>query len=120
MNNAFSARYLWVLVPLLSLATTACKKKSDGDPAKTLNKASLTNNKEWYNQGGTIIHVFKSNGIYSNTGSWSWKNNSDTLELKATPSSYPTYWKIYWNTDSEMSCERVGTDQQELYKTQLW
>lgn len=120
MNKAFSVKYLWVLVLLLSLTTVACKKKSDGDAPKTLNKTSLTNNKEWYNQGGTIIHIFKSNGIYSNTGTWSWKNNSDTLVLKITSSSYPTYWKVYWNTESEMSCQRVGTDQQELYKTQMW
>lgn len=105
---------------VIFLNMTSCKKTdSDSEAAKTLNKATLTT-KAWYNKGGTIIHDFRAKNIYSNSGTWYWKNNSDTLEIVTSSGGPKTYWKIYWNTDKEMNCERVGTGKAELYKDQLW
>lgn len=111
-------------ISMLALALvstfTACKKDDDSSSAKTLNKTTLTNNTTWYNQGGSIIHIFKSNGVYSNSGTWAWKNGSDTMEIATVAGGAKTYWKIYWNTSTEMNCQRVGTGSAELYKSQLW
>jgi hypothetical protein len=111
---------LWLSIPLISVMAGACKKSdSDSNPAKTLNKSTLTT-KAWYNKGGSIIHDFRANGYYSNTGTWKWVNNTDTLEIVPTQGGAKTYWVMYWNTDHEMSCQRVGTQSEELYKDQLW
>ena len=64
---------------LLAGSMVSCKKSSDASAAKTLNKSTLTS-KAWYNQGGSIIHDFRGNNVYSNTGTWRWVNNSDTLK----------------------------------------
>ncbi len=103
-------------------AINSCKKK-ESEPAKTLNKSTLTNNKAWYNQGSTIIHQFSSNGVYSSTGTWKWVNNSDTMEIVTVQGGFKTYWKIFWNTDHEMECQRVNIGSptsKELYKDQGW
>jgi len=42
------------------------------------------------------------------------------MEIVPTSGGFKTYWKFYWNTDHEMSCQRVGTGSAELYKDQLW
>jgi hypothetical protein len=109
------------LVAAIFTALSACKDKTDAEPgqARTLNKSTLTT-KTWYNQGSTIIHEFKANGVYGFDGSWKWLNNSDTLEIVMI-SGYPrTYWKVYWNTDHEMSCEKAGAGAPVLYKDQAW
>lgn len=99
---------------------TACKKDDNSSSSsKSLNKSTFAP-KTWYNKGGSIIHVFSNNGVYSNTGTWSWKNNSDTLEIATVSGGAKTYWKVYWNTDHEMSCQRVGTSSPEDYKDQMW
>lgn len=119
MNMQFSKSLFGIILPLLVLGTVSCKKKSDeAEPARTLNKATLTT-KAWYNKGGTIIHDFRGNGIYSNTGTWKWKGNSDTLEIVPSNGGFKTYWKMNWNTDNEMNCQKVGSPA-ELYKDQLW
>ena len=119
MNISFSRSLLLVLATL-SVSFSACKKSSSGsDAPKSLNKSTLTP-KAWFNQGGTIIHDFRNNGIYSNTGTWKWKNNSDTMEIVPTSGGFKTYWKFYWNTDHEMTCQKVGSAGSELYKDQLW
>lgn len=115
MNKILSLAIIATLV----LSLGSCKKEETSS-SNTLNKASLTNNKDWYNKGGSTIHIFKSNGVYSNTGTWKWKNNSDTMEIVPTSGGFKTYWKFYWNTDSEMSCQKVGTSSAETYKTQMW
>jgi hypothetical protein len=121
MKKSLSKAFIRALLPLFCLGIMACsKKKSDDSPAQSLNKGKLTNNKEWYNQGSSIVHIFKSNGVYTNTGTWKWVNNSDTMEIVTVSGGYKTYWKMYWNNDHEMSCQRVGTPSAELYKDQGW
>lgn len=115
----FNLKHLLMAMPVALMAFASCKKDSDSGASNTLNKSTLTT-KAWYNKGGSIIHDFKPKGIYSNTGTWKWVGSSDTLEIKATSNSSATYWKMLWNTDSEMSCQRVGTPSPELYKSQLW
>ena len=103
---------------LCALSFTACKKNDDSSAAKTLNKTTLTS-KAWYNQGGSIIHDFRGNNVYSNTGTWRWVGNSDTLEIVPSAGGFKTYWKMNWNTDHEMNCRKVGSAD-ELYKDQFW
>lgn len=120
MKQQFSKSIFGLIVPLLLTTASACKKETEGsDAAKSLDKTTLTT-KAWYNKGGTIIHDFRGNGIYANTGTWKWKNNSDTLEIVPTSGGFRTYWKMYWNTDNEMNCQKVGSPAAELYKDQLW
>lgn len=106
-------------IALITLTLGSCKK-DETSSSQSLNKTTLTNNKDWYSKGGATIHIFKSNGVYSNTGSWKWKNGSDTMEIVTSSGGFKTYWKFYWNTDSEMSCQKVGTSSAETYKTQMW
>jgi hypothetical protein len=42
------------------------------------------------------------------------------MEIATVAGGAKTYWKIYWNTSTEMNCQRVGTGSAELYKSQLW
>lgn len=106
-------------ITMIAFAASSCKKSESESDVKTLNKGTLTT-KPWYNKGGTIIHQFKPGGYYASSGSWKWVNNSDTMEIVSTNGGFKTYWKFYWNTDKEMSCQKVGTPAAELYKDQLW
>lgn len=109
-----------MILPILMLAVVSCKKSdSSSEPAKTLNKSMLTP-KSWFSKGGATIHDFRNNGIYSNTGTWKWVRNSDTMEIVTVSGGFKTYWKFYWNTEHEMNCQRVGTSEAELYKDNLW
>ena len=113
------------LVPTLIMGLSSCKDKTDDNntqPTKTLNKTSLTNNKSWYNKGGTINHVFKSNGDYgsANQGNWRWVNNSDTMEIDYDNSNTYVKWKMNWNTDTEMECEWIGNGGARTFKTTQW
>lgn len=105
------------------LFSSSCKKSEDNNtnttPAKTLNKSTLTP-KKWYSQGSSFIHDFKAGGVYASTGTWKWKNNSDTLEIVSQAGYSETYWKVYWNTDHEMECEKIGTFTKLLYKDVAW
>jgi hypothetical protein len=108
-----------IALACLSVLGSCKKDSSESSTAKTLNKSTFAP-KTWYNQGSSIVHIFSPNGVYSNTGTWAWKNNSDTLEIAVNKGGPKTYWKVYWNTDTEMSCQRAGTPNQELYKTHSW
>ncbi len=113
---------IWALVPVILIAFTSCKKKTtttDPAPAKTLNKATLTP-KKWYNSGSTIIHDFKSGGVYGATGEWKWVGTSDTMEIKQNTASGFVKWKIWWNTNNEMTCEWIGNGGQRLFKDKAW
>jgi len=111
---------LTFIIALAAITFTSCKKKDDdSNSSKSLNKSTFAPN-TWYNKGGSIIHIIQAGGKYSNTGTWAWKNGSDTLEIATTQGGAKTYWKVYWNTSTEMECQRVGTPSPELYKTQLW
>lgn len=108
----------------ISLLTSSCSKESGSDtPApvvKSLNKTTLTP-KKWYSQGSVFIHDLKAGGVYGNNGgTWKWKNNTDTLEIVTQSGYQETYWKVYWNTDTEMECEKVGTFTKLLYKDIAW
>ena len=123
MSKQTTTSLLWVLVPVLSMNLAACKKSTnEPDPAtsaKSLNKSTIAP-KKWYSQGSAFIHDLKAGGVYSATGTWKWKNNSDTLEI-VTQAGYPeTYWKVYWNTENEMNCEKIGTFTPLLYKDKVW
>jgi hypothetical protein len=115
----------WAIVPALLIGFSACgdddtPPPTNTTPAKTLNKTTLTNNKEWYNQGGTIGHSFKTGGQYGGSGEWRWVNNSDTMEIKMTASGSFVKWKFNWNTDTEMECEWIGNGPARLFKSTEW
>ncbi|MES2616315.1 MAG: hypothetical protein V4613_00465 [Bacteroidota bacterium] len=121
MNQSILKNLVLALVPVLILSFSACKAKTDDPvtPAKTLNKTTLTP-KTWYNKGGSIVHTFKAGGVYGGDGTWKWVNNSDTMEIVMIKDDEPTYWKVYWNTDHEMSCEKAETGGAILYKDAAW
>ena len=115
----------WAIVPALLIGFSACgdddtPPPSTTTPTKTLNKTTLTNNTRWYNQGGTIVQIFKSNGVFNVDGQWRWVNNSDTMEIKRTASGPFAKWKFNWNTDTEMECEWIGNGPAELFKSTEW
>lgn len=108
------------------LAAASCSKKSDESPAtnqtqtKTVNKSQIAP-KIWYTEGSSFIHDLKANGVYGTKGgTWKWKNDSDTLEIVTQSGYQETYWKVYWNTDKEMECEKVGTFTKLMYKDAPW
>lgn len=120
--NYRNNRLLTKIILIIIIGFTSCKDSTttpDPEPTKTLNKTTLLD-KIWYNQGGSIKHEFKTNGTYRFDGTWNWVNNSDTMEIVITSGDPKTYWKIYWNTETEMSCEKVGSGGALLYKDQPW
>jgi hypothetical protein len=111
----------WVVMSMVF--ASACSKAEDDNsnttPQKTLNKTSIAP-KKWYSQGSVFVHDLKAGGTYNASGTWKWKNNSDTLEIVSQAGYSETYWKVYWNSDTEMECEKVGTFTKLLYKTTAW
>lgn len=117
--------FFYVLLCLLITGTQACKKETTDDGGggtnqKTLDKSKMAP-KKWYSEGSAFIHDLQSGGVYGSMGgTWQWKNNSDTLEI-VIQSGYPqTYWKVYWNNDTMMECEKIGTFAKLPYKTHAW
>lgn len=112
------------LLLMFLLIFSACSKEetTTTTPAvvtKTLNKGTLTP-KKWYSEGSSVIHDFKANGAYNVSGSWSWVRTSDTMQI-VTQSGFPAvYWKIFWNTETEMSAERVDQKVTMLFKDKAW
>ena len=93
----------------LSLALVNCKDKSNDDPepAKTLNKSLMTN-KYWKTTNGiTLSHYFGSNGKcylpdgITESGTWQWLNNSDSLE-KVETNFGRTVWYAEYCTETEL------------------
>lgn len=113
----------FISIVIILLSCSKAKDDSSGTtvtPTKTLNKSTLTP-KKWYSQGSVFIHDFQSGGVYGTKGgTWKWKNNSDTLEIVTQSGYTETYWKVYWNTSTEMECEKVGTFTKLLYKDVAW
>lgn len=111
-----------MLLMLVWIFSACSKEETTSTPAvvtKTLNKGTLTP-KKWYSEGSSVIHDFKAGGAYNTSGNWSWVNNSDTMQI-VTQSGYPAvYWKIFWNTDTEMSAERVDQKVTMLFKDKAW
>lgn len=108
----------------MTIANVSCKKEetvteTPQPVVKTLNKSTLTP-KKWYSEGSAVIHDFKAGGGYAATGSWSWKNNSDTMEIVTQAGYSPVYWKFHWNTETEMSGERVDQKVTILFKDKAW
>ncbi|MDI1234093.1 MAG: hypothetical protein PSX81_07420 [bacterium] len=112
----------WALVAGLTISIGACKKETTtpAETPKTLNKTTLTNNKTWYNQGGTISHPFKAGGVYGVDGSWRWVNNSDTMEIDDDGNNVFLKWKFYYNTDTEMKCKWINNNQDIDFKSTPW
>ena len=112
----------WALVAGLTISFGACKKESTtpSETPKTLNKATLTNNKIWYNQGSSIIHKLNSNGTYGTVGKWRWVNTSDTMEIDDDNTNVYVKWKFNWNTDTEMECEWIGSGGNRTFKSSAW
>lgn len=112
------------LLLMFVLIFSACSKEdtTTTTPAvvtKTLNKGTLTP-KKWYSEGSSVIHDFKANGAYNVSGSWAWVKTSDTMQI-VTQSGFPAvYWKIFWNTETEMSAERVDQKVTMLFKDKAW
>lgn len=114
---------LCVLTITSVIGLISCIDDNENDnnqPVYGLNKESLTNNKTWYNKGGTIVQIFQSDGTFSADGEWRWVGNSDTMEIKRSSSGSFVKWKFKWNSDSEMECEWIGNGPSELYKTSRW
>lgn len=112
------------LLLMLLWVFSACSKEESTPTTptavtKTLNKGTLTP-KKWYSEGSSVIHDFKAGGAYNTSGNWSWVKNSDTMQI-VTQSGFPAvYWKIYWNTETEMSAERVDQKVTMLFKDKAW
>jgi hypothetical protein len=109
---------------MLTCIFSACKKEetTTTTPAvvtKTLNKGTLTP-KKWYSEGSSVIHDFKANGVYNVSGSWSWVNSSDTMQIVTQSGFPPVYWKMFWNTTTEMSAERIDQKVTLLFKDKAW
>lgn len=107
---------------------SSCKKDDNSsddqkNTTKTLNKDLLVG-KKWYSQNSTYIHDIKSGGIYFTNGTWSWKNNTDTMivDIDGTGSANnPEEWKFFWSSDHEMACKRAKSGSGEiLFKDQTW
>lgn len=124
MNKKTIKSLTMLLAAGLVITFTACKKKTETTtpavvtPAKTLDKATLTN-KTWYNKGSSIVHSFKTNGDYG-VGKWRWVNNSDTMEIDILGDGAYVKWKFNWNTDTEMECEWIGNGGARLFKDKAW
>jgi K+/H+ antiporter YhaU regulatory subunit KhtT len=120
MNKTYSRTLLFSILAVF-IGIAACKKKEE-EPAKTLNKSVITNNKFWHNKGSSIVHYFRSDGVYTSSGTWKWVNNSDTMEIVPTSTSVKSYWKFFWSTDHELQCQRVSgsTMSAEIFKDQAW
>lgn len=122
--NTTNLKTLGAYMLMLVLIFTACSKEEDSTTTpvvatKSLNKGTLTP-KKWYSEGSSVIHDFKANGAYNVSGSWAWVKNSDTMQI-VTQSGFPAvYWKIFWNTDTEMSAERVDQKVTMLFKDKAW
>lgn len=112
MNTLTIKKMAMALVPVLLLTFSSCINKTINNPppAKTLDKASLTNNKTWYSNGDKLVLEFKSNGVYLEEGTWRWINNSDTMEIKAYANSNPVKYKFFWNTETDMECQYILSD----------
>ena len=112
---------------LSALYLNSCKKDStssssgtSGNTTKTLNKSTLTP-KKWYSEGSSVIHDFKAGNVYGTMGgSWQWKNNTDTMSIISQAGYLPTEWKFYWNTDTSMQCEKMGTFTKLEYRLHAW
>jgi hypothetical protein len=112
---------LALVCTMFSLAVfSSCKK--DEEPTKTSTTRTLTKSKlydkTWYNQGSTISHQFKSDGKYFTIGTWSWINNSDTLNIKTGAIDHD--WIIEWTDDNEMSAKRTDGGLSTLFKDAKW
>jgi hypothetical protein len=81
---------IFTLTLVLGLSTvlfTSCGTDEDTKTtptpiAKTLDKSELVD-KGWYRKGGSSpTHIFHSDGKYNSLGgTWSWLNDSDSMEL---------------------------------------
>ena len=103
-----------------ALLISSCKNKDeDPEPDKTLVKENLYD-KDWYNQGATVKHVFHTNGDYGASGSWRWLNNSDSMEIEAFNGAPKHVWYFEWTTNTEMSCRAGSKGEFALFKDHVW
>lgn len=124
-----SKTILFTMLIAASLSVfTACKKDDDNsnnnqNTTKTLDKAKLVG-KKWYSQNSIISHDIRPGGVYFNNGTWSWKNNSDTMIVDidgAGSANNPEEWKFFWSSDHEMACKLAASGSGEiLFKDQKW
>jgi hypothetical protein len=124
MKNQYITYLGVIALTCILVFSYSCKKKTEDAPVETeapkvLNKATISP-KKWYSEGSAFIHDLKTNGNYGVSGTWHWKNDSDTMEIVTQSGFPPTYWKVYWNTDSLMNCEKIGTFSPFIYKLKPW
>lgn len=126
-NNYLYLLGIVVFVGILGFLSS-CNKEEDNSGGnnntptqKTLNKSTLTP-KKWYSQGGSVIHDFKSGGVYASTGTWKWYGtaSSDTLEIVTQSGFTPVYWKIFWNTTHEMNAMRTDLGVKLDFRDSMW
>jgi hypothetical protein len=123
MNKLTFKSITWAIA-LFVFLLVSCKEKSsttpDPAPAKTLNRSTIAP-KIWYTQGSSIVHDLKAGGVYgSMNGTWKWRNNSDTMEI-VTKAGFPSVdYKVYWNTETEMSAQNTTTKVTFTYKDHAW
>ena len=113
-----------ICILLFVTTLAACGDKStpepndnDQDPPKTLTKDYLYD-KNWYNKGGGILHLFHSDGKWglSKEGTWHWKNNSDTMTV-SSPSG-TREWIFLYNTEDEFTAKWDGTEY--VFRDRKW
>lgn len=123
MNTKLYSRVAILGIALIFFGS--CSKKEETAEAaptvqKVLNKSTISP-KKWHSQGSSVILDLKAGGVFGElNGTWKWKNNSDTMEVVTQAGYQPVYWKIYWNTDTEMQGERTDNKVKMDFKDKPW
>jgi hypothetical protein len=119
-------KVLAISLVALTLALVNCKDKTDDttEPAKTLNKALITN-KFWKTTSGTIIsHYLRSDGKYclsdgiTEDGTWNWINNSDTMLIDKPSTTGKTLWIAEYCTETELKMKVKGANNWFIFTKQ--
>jgi hypothetical protein len=75
VNKAFLILATLTLVAFLP----ACSPE-ETEPEKTVDRSKLTD-KDWYDENGVRAHYFHSDGTYKNSGTWSWYESGDSMQI---------------------------------------
>lgn len=109
----------------------ACKKEEDkkDDPTggggtaaePTLDKNLLTNSgKIWQPQANNPKLDFKANGVFSNSGTWVWLNNSDSMEIKMFASGPTLVWYFNYCQGDSMEARTGSSGAYTKFRDRDW